>query len=138
MDYTVKTSNTLFKDAGDIRWQVFIEEQKFTVEFDDIDERAIHLVLYDGDKPVAVGRTYEEDGKAIMGRIAVIPEFRSRHLGAAVVTELEKVAKAEGYTVAALSAQCRVQGFYEKLGYTPMGEPYFDEYCPHIHMEKFL
>ena len=37
-----------------------------------------------------------------------------------------------------LSAQCRVQPFYEKLGYTARGEIYLDEYCEHIHMEKTL
>lgn len=35
-----------------------------------------------------------------------------------------------------LSAQVQAQGFYEKLGYVASGEPYLDEHCPHIHMEK--
>ena len=35
-------------------------------------------------------------------------------------------------------AQIRVQKFYEKNGYTPVGEPCDDEGCPHIWMEKLL
>ena len=38
----------------------------------------------------------------------------------------------------ALMAQIRVQKFYEKNGYTPVGEPCDDEGCPHIWMEKML
>ena len=26
--------------------------------------------------------------------------------------------------------------FYEKLGYQPIGEVYYDEWCPHITMSK--
>lgn len=35
-----------------------------------------------------------------------------------------------------LSAQVRVRPFYEALGYIASGDEYFDEGCPHIHMEK--
>ena len=37
-----------------------------------------------------------------------------------------------------VSAQCRVQPFYEKCGFTSVGEVYLDEFCPHIRMVKEL
>lgn len=133
-----KLYHTLPEDAKAIRQRVFVEEQQFHNEFDEIDDRATHLVLYDGEQAVATGRMYEEDGVAILGRIAVLPAYRGQHLGAEVIRLLEQEAVSAGFHKAALSAQCRAQGFYEKLGYRPMGEIYFDEYCEHIHMEKEL
>lgn len=129
---------TLCNDAKHIRQQVFVEEQGFQNEFDEIDERACHVVLYDGARPIAVGRMYEENGVAIIGRIAVLPEYRCHHLGATVIRRLEKEAVKAGYKRVGLSAQCRVRGFYEKQGYRAMGETYLDEFCEHIHMEKAL
>ena len=49
---------------------------------------------------------------------------------------VQKEAKKLNAKTLELSAQCRVQGFYEKCGFTPIGDIYMDEHCPHIHMEK--
>ena len=51
---------------------------------------------------------------------------------------LEKQAEKVGYKEVGLSAQTRVQQFYEKLGYRAYGDVYKDEYCPHIAMKKTL
>ena len=63
--------------ARKIREKVFIEEQGFEVEFDNIDESATHILLtIDGD-PAATGRVFpKEDGVYILGRIAVLPQYR--------------------------------------------------------------
>ena len=55
-----------------------------------------------------------EDGKA---------EARARELGA------EKICP---------SAQVQAGGFYRRLGYRADSEPYLDEHCPHVRMEKTL
>lgn len=126
----------LCEDAKAIRQQVFVEEQGFQNEFDEIDARARHVVLYEDGRPAATGRWYVEGEQVVIGRVAVLPAFRRLHLGAQVVCRLEEDAAAAGYTVITLSAQCRVQGFYEKQGYQAVGEIYMDEFCPHIRMEK--
>ena len=119
MAYTVKISDRLLPKCAYIRKAVFMEEQGFQQEFDEIDDRAYHALILDGETPAAVGRLYTEDGKTyIIGRIAVMPSYRGKHLGERVVTALEEQAKACGAASIALSAQCRVAGFYEKLGYT--------------------
>lgn len=51
-----KTYSTLPPEAILIRREVFMEEQGFQNEFDDIDSMATHLVLFDGDTPAAVWR----------------------------------------------------------------------------------
>ena len=139
MAYTVKISDKLLPECAYIRKAVFMEEQGFQQEFDEIDDRAYHALILDGETPAAVGRLYTEDGKTyIIGRIAVMPSYRGKHLGERVVTALEEQAKACGAASIALSAQCRVAGFYEKLGYTQTDDFHMDEFCPHVTMVKSL
>lgn len=134
------SSNGPQAEAKAIRVAVFMDEQQFSCEFDELDDTAWHLLVYDGPLPAAVARIYpsEENGAWSIGRVAVSKEYRGQGLGAFAVKEAEKQITRLGGQKAVLSAQCRVQGFYEKLGYIPSGEIYLDEYCPHIHMEKTL
>lgn len=136
----IKRFTALPDDARRIRSEVFLEEQHFSEEFDDTDNIAAHLVMYDGGTPVAVCRYFfsEEKNCYMIGRVAVAKDFRGRSLGTLIMQEAERLIKEEGGTEAALSAQCRVSRFYESLGYKKASEEYFDEYCPHILMKKSL
>lgn len=136
-------SRHLTDDGKFIRKKVFIEEQGFKDEFDeyDCDEKAIHLVLYDNQQAVATGRLFTKDSQKkiyTIGRLAVIKEYRKLGLGKVLVQSLEEKAKEEGAEKITISAQCRAEGFYKKLGYTSSGDIYYEETCPHIHMEKIL
>ena len=130
--------NVLPIEAKMIREQVFVEEQGFQNEFDDIDARSWHLVIYDYHTPIGCARMYDENGVVIFGRIAVIKEKRHKYLGSYILHELEKKARELGYLEAMLSAQVNAKAFYEKNGYVAYGEEYLDEFCPHIHMKKIL
>lgn len=127
-------------EAAAIRQEVFVEEQGFHNEFDDIDPIAVHLLVLEGETPVAVGRTFpDETGKIWhLGRICVRKPWRGCHLGRKVMEGLEAAAKERGAEKLVLSAQVQAKGFYERLGYRPYGEEYLDEFCPHIAMEKTI
>lgn len=43
---------------------MFVKEQGFEEEFDDIDETAAHIVLFDGSHPVGVCRISQTPGAA--------------------------------------------------------------------------
>ena len=133
-----KFYNELPKDAIDIREEVFVKEQGFQNEFDDIDHHCLHLVVYKEDKPIGCARMFEEDGKMVLGRIAVLKEYRKQNVGTYIMKQLETKAKELQFNVTALSAQVRASDFYKNLGYVQSGEEYYDEYCPHIHMEKVI
>ena len=107
-------------------------------EFDEIDSIATHLVFYEGENPVSTCRYYKGDkvNDFIIGRVAILPEYRKNHLGSKMLHALEENIKLEGGKKISLSAQCRVVRFYKKNGYKVIGEPYLDEYCEHVHMEK--
>ena len=79
----IRYYDNLPEEAKTIRRAVFMEEQGFQEEFDEIDGQAGHLVMFDGALPVATCRFYRKEGTVsyIIGRVAVIPEYRGRNLG---------------------------------------------------------
>ncbi len=135
-----KVYYVLPEEAKDIREKVFVEEQGFKEEFDAADGVSVHLVLSDSGKPVATCRFFkgDEEGVYLIGRIAVMPEYRKKGVGASIVSEAEKLAAEAGGRESVVHAQTRASGFYAKLGYQPFGEPDDEEGVPHIWMRKAL
>ncbi len=125
-------------DAFYIRGLVFMVEQGFQDEFDDLDEKSWHVIVYDHGEPVGTGRTYEENGVWHIGRICVLENYRGKGVGRLIVENLEQKVKELKGTTVELSAQVQAEGFYKRNGYTPYGEVYQDEHCPHIAMRKEL
>jgi predicted GNAT family N-acyltransferase len=131
-----------------VRRRVFIEEQGVPedIEIDQHDvvprgdiERtgAQHvLAMLDG-APVATGRLVLEDsdGRPHVGRVAVLPEYRGRGFGRAVMASLHDLARERGATAVTLAAQLHAIGFYEKLGYEARGEVFLDADIEHRWMD---
>ena len=59
----IRVYDTLPEDARQIRQEVFIEEQHFQEEFDGIDSRALHLVLYRDGSPAGTCRFFREGSR---------------------------------------------------------------------------
>ena len=118
--------------AREIRQAVFVEEQGFTMEFDDIDALAWHAVLSENGVPLATGRTFPagEPGFYTIGRVAVRKERRRQGLGEKILLALEEKTRSLGARGTCLCAQVRAQGFYEALGYQAYGEIVYDEEVP--------
>ena len=127
-------------DAFAVRIAVFVEEQQIPreEELDDLDASAVHCVGYDDGVPVAAGRLVVADGYGKIGRMAVLPSHRGRGIGRAVLDELEREASARGLPMVKLSAQLPAAGFYDRAGYTRIGDIYDEVGIPHIAMEKRL
>ena len=89
----IKIYDTLPLEAVTIRKSVFIEEQGFKDEFDKIDDYSRHLVMYDNNIPIATCRFYKKQGthSYIIGRIAVIKEYRSQNIGSELLKAVEKI-----------------------------------------------
>ena len=136
----VKIYPTLPEEACYIREAVFVEEQGFADEFDKVDLGAAHFVLFVEDEPAAVCRVYwdQELQKHILGRVAVMPQFRRMGLGGAIISSAEQYVCEQGARTLHLHAQCRITDFYEAIGYQPYGDVEDDQGCPHIWMTKKL
>ena len=139
MAYTVKISDRLLPKCAYIRKAVFMEEQGFQQEFDEIDDRAYHALILDGETPggsgTAVYRRWKNIHHRTDRRYAVVSGKASgRTCGDCSGRAGEGLRRSEHCTF----AQCRVAGFYEKLGYTQTDDFHMDEFCPHVTMRKQL
>ena len=120
---------------------VFVGDQGVpaSIEQDEHDVEATHLVAYDGEIPVATGRYYPAGGGAVkIGRMAVLKEYRLRGLGSRILRRLEAEAKRTGGTEAILNAQIDVLAFYLNLGYSREGEVFEEAGIAHVAMRRQL
>lgn len=130
-----------FSPAAYIREEVFVKEQGYTVEeeFDDLDKEAHHLVLLDGENPVATARLISLGNDEFKpGRIAVLKEYRGKNIGAELLSAVLEKAKEFGGKTFHIGAQTYAVGFYEKFGFKAYGEEYMDGRIPHIDMIAHL
>ena len=120
----VKVYDKLPNEAKKIRTNVFINEQGFKNEFDEIDETATHLVLFDEGKPIAVSRIYKGENTRSwhIGRIAVEKEYRGKGFGKIVMLTSEHEIQRMGANEITVSAQVSAKKFYKSLGYSQKGE----------------
>lgn len=134
--------NPFFQDAKKLREQIFVQEQKFHDEFDEIDESCLHYVLYDDlHQAMATARSFPSNTDKttwIIGRVAVSFELRGQKIGQKIMNLVLEDLKKRNAQQVELSAQSRASGFYEKLGFRLTGEEHMDEYCPHVTMTLSL
>ncbi len=131
---------SLPQEATFVRTRVFVEEQGFQNEFDEIDASALHLVASEEGAPVGTCRLFLSAARGcyVLGRLAVLKAGRGKGVGQALVRACEKCALEDGQHRIELLAQVRAQGFYEKLGFHALDERCDDEGCPHVWMRKDL
>lgn len=142
--HTVLYEKNLPQEAKEIRSTVFEEEQGFIDEFDGTDEAAVHFVVFEKERPVATCRVFPhpqdgDDGHNdiyLLGRFAVLREYRGRHIGAQLLREVEKYVAKTGGRAIRLHAQLQAAGFYEKQGYVRIAEVDEEQGCPHIWLER--
>jgi predicted GNAT family N-acyltransferase len=125
-----------------LRTRVFVDEQGVPPELeqDAADAGAVHVLSRDdAGAVVATGRLLlRGDGTASIGRMAADASVRGRGHGAAVLAELHRQAVLRGVTEIELHAQVSARGFYERAGYTAVGEEYEEAGIRHVTMRRPL
>ncbi|MFB0915575.1 MAG: YbgC/FadM family acyl-CoA thioesterase [Burkholderiaceae bacterium] len=134
--------DTLGQQAGKVRTAVFVQEQGIDAqdEWDAMDAQSLHAVLVNGlGQTVATGRLLpSEHGQAKIGRMAVLRVLRGTGQGGRILQALCAQALARGDTEVFLHAQRSSQGFYNKLGFSVVGEPFMEVGIAHVSMSKRL
>jgi predicted GNAT family N-acyltransferase len=127
-------------EALELRRRVFVDEQGVTLaaDQDGRDPDALHIVAYAGGRLVGTCRLVFDDGIARLGRMAVEREERGRGIGAAILAEAEREARAAGARKIRLHAQADARSLYERSGFEVRGEEFLEEGIPHVTMEKPL
>lgn len=130
----------LGEQASALRREVFIEELHIGLglDRDPQDDDAVHaLVRNRMGQPMATARLVQEGPElARIARVAVSRTVRSTGFGRVVMQALMQVASERGNTRVALQSQCSAEGFYTRLGFEPIGEPYDEAGVPHIDMAR--
>ena len=134
--------DSLYKDAQAVRIKVFVEEQGYEDEFDEVDYSCIHVVAYENQNPVGCARVFADENDNdtfIIGRVAVLPEARKKGIGRLLVKECETIAIKSNVKRIILHAQARLEMWYGSMGYVRFGEvDYEDEGQPHVWMNRLF
>ncbi len=128
--------------ASALRRLVLVEEQGIAAEvvWDGRDEHAVHATLTNRlGHLVAAGRlTREAPGIGRIGRMVVESVLRGSGLGQQILRALLDAARAQGDTQVLLHAHHDAQGFYQKEGFLPHGQPFEEAGVRHIEMVRHL
>ncbi len=136
----INVYKTMPDEAMHIRTAVFVEEQGFFDEFDEIDARAVHFVMFDNETPIATCRTFVEDNPEIfyLGRLAVNKDYRKGGVGSRLIKAVEEHVSEHGGVEIRLHSQYVAREFYASNGYEICSDIEDEQGCPHVWMRKVL
>lgn len=121
-----------------VRDEVFVREQRVPVdiEHDALDPVSLHVLARDdAGQAIGAGRLTPDHR---VGRMAVLPAWRGRGVGEALLAELTRVARAQGWRELTLHAQVGALGFYQRHGYLPVGPRFTEAGIEHQAMRRPL
>lgn len=144
MDLEYIRATETWQQAGAyyVRIQAMAKKHHITLrrEFDEHDTpQTKYIVVTDNSFPVATARMYPLDEHSMMiGRVVVLPEYRHKGIGTAVVRECEKWAADLGFGMTVVESRDNKVDFYLGMGYAITGEMTEGETFRCIRMEKQL
>lgn len=123
-----------------LRNEIFIVEQNCVYEdIDGSDDKADHLMFWDGDLLVAYARLFDYGVKyedaACIGRVLVKQEYRKFGFGHQLIKQALRYIH-ENYATESveIGAQEHLSDFYESHGFRITSESYLEDGIPHIQM----
>ena len=120
-----------------LRRTVFTLEQGVSPqdELDDQDDAAIHLLASEKGEPLGSARLLILGDTGKIGRVCVLATFRGRGIGAALIRAgVARFRQMPEIATIKLGAQTHAIGFYQNLGFQPVGAEYEDAGIAHRDM----
>lgn len=117
-----------------IRKTVFLDEQGFAYDKDDIDKISRHVIVYVNNKPVGTARFFKDGDNYHVGRVAVLKEYRNKNIGKEIMAQIVNEIKKEGHYKIILSSQMHAIPFYSKCGFIRTYKTHLDEDALHEWM----
>lgn len=135
--------------AFEIRKEVFVKEQGIPEElvFDDLDQNAIHAIVYEEHKitkengmgqmpkPVGSGRIIYDGSTCMIGRVAVLKDYRGKKYGDFLIKMMLQKAFMAGVKEVVVHSQTSAEGFYQKIGFKRVGENFMEAGIEHCEMK---
>jgi predicted GNAT family N-acyltransferase len=121
-----------------IREAVFISEQRVpeALEWDGLDPLCTHALAWNNVGEAIGTARMRADG--VIGRMAVLRNWRGCGVGQALLETLLHLAVKQGLQQVTLAAQIHAVGFYERAGFHVISEPFMDAGIPHRMMRRNL
>ncbi|MET0383851.1 MAG: GNAT family N-acetyltransferase [Burkholderiaceae bacterium] len=129
-------------DVLALRAAIFVTEQECAyLDPDGLDRCAWHLLGRAGDGRLLAYARVVDPGKKYdvpsIGRVVVDRSRRGTGLGHALLAEaLRRCGRIWPGAPNRIGAQVRLQAFYGRHGYVPVGDTYLEDGIPHIDMER--
>lgn len=144
-DYTVRAARWAQDEPmlRALRSVVFIDEQGVPemLEWDGLDAGAIHALAQNavgqgiGTARLVVGGV---SGEGRIGRMAVLPEWRGRGVGQALLAHMVAAARGQGLSAVVLHAQLHALPFYARARFAPEGAEFTEAGILHRMMRLRL
>lgn len=122
------------------RQRVFVVEQRCAyLDADGLDPECLHLSLCNPQGELLAYARLLPPGlngaEPAIGRVLVVPQYRRQQLARALMQRaLDEIAQRLSSVSVRISAQLYLQGFYQSLGFVPIGTPYDEDGIVHINM----
>ena len=126
-----------YQAAVAIRREVFVLEQNVpeSIEIDEFESSSQHFLIKLGEVAAATGRLRVKGETIKFERIATLKKFRGQGVGRELMNSmLEFAQKKYPQLTPYMHSQLEAVGFYEKLGWKPQGEVFFEANIPHKKM----
>lgn len=142
MDFQHHTFNELtltqLYDILQLRQDVFVLEQECLYrDIDGLDATSEHVFLYDDSQLVAYSRIYAKQDMMHIGRVIIAKSHRGQSLARQMIQYcIDYLFHDIQAKKIHISAQLRLQQFYESLGFVASSEPFDEDGIMHIQMTK--
>lgn len=122
-----------------LRAEVFVVEQECAyLDPDGMDQAALHVTAHAGGQLACYARIVPPrgpDGPAVIGRVVTCPARRGGGVGRELVRRaLRQCAAAWPDAPVTVSAQQRLERFYQTLGFGTDSDPYLEDGIRHVRM----
>jgi len=125
----------------DVRYEVLRKPIGMELRDKDVeqDHTEFHIAAFDRNAIIGCVLLRPLEAGAIkLRQMAVLGSYQGQGIGAKLVEFAEKLAAARGFTSVETNARKTAQGFYEKLGYVPVGEDFIEVSLHTLKMCKRL
>lgn len=137
IDYGTKQ----YKQMVDLRYHILRKPlgMSFTQEELETEKNNIHIGCFDDDKLEGCCMLVPIDKTTVQLRqMAVIAGLQGKGIGKVLMQFAENISRDLGYKKMIMHARKTAIGFYEKLGYSVVGNEFLEVTIPHFEMEKVL
>jgi predicted GNAT family N-acyltransferase len=142
---TIEYGSPLYHQAAQLRYQLFYQEHNipFDTIFDETESQDTHVAIVNcaEERVIAYGRLVQNHPEeSQIYQMVVDPTYQKQGFGTQLLQALTEIALNTGSQRIILHARVAKAGFYEKLGFTAIGDVFSSTTTgvPHIKMEKRL